>query len=121
MPAVVDDAVIDRQAFMQRIGDDAQLAQTLVGVLLGSLPELSAAVAEAVAGGQATALERSAHALRGALSTFSASRAIEAARKLESMGREGALGGCAAAHSDLQAELVALETFLRADFGQERA
>ena len=112
--------MIDQQAFLKRIGGDTQLAHTLVGILLDSLPDLSAAVAEAAEGKQASALERSAHALRGALSTFSADKAIEAARTLESMGRAGdRLEGCDRAHAALQAELVALKAYLRDNFGRD--
>jgi HPt (histidine-containing phosphotransfer) domain-containing protein len=60
----------------------------------------------------AAGLERAAHAMLGAVSTFCAPRAAAAARKLESIGRDGTLQDASAAYATLQAALAELEPAL---------
>ena len=100
--------VVDREAFLDRLGGDEDLAQQLVTLLLRDLPQLTGAVAKAVGERHAYALERSAHALKGAVANFSAAPAVAAAQHLESMGRNNDLQGCDEAQAKLQAELLRL-------------
>jgi HPt (histidine-containing phosphotransfer) domain-containing protein len=68
---------------------------------------------EAFAAGEAEAVARAAHALKGASANVSGERAAAAARRLEARARAGALPD-EAAHAALSAELDELERALRA-------
>lgn len=104
--------IIDREAFLERLGGDEDLAKQLIDMLLRDLPKLSQAVTQAVGARQAAALERSAHALKGAVANFSAEPAVQAAQRLENMGRDGDLHGCVEAEVHLQTELHRLADVL---------
>ncbi len=97
--------VVDREAFLDRLGGDEDLAQQLIALLLRDLPQLTDAVGKAVAERHAYALERSAHALKGAVANFSAAPAVAAAERLEVMGRKNDLQGCDEAEATLRVEM----------------
>ena len=105
-------SVVDREAFLDRLGGDEDLAKQLIELLLRDLPQLTGAVAKAVGERQAHALERSAHALKGAVANFAAAPAVAAAERLEVMGRKNDLQGCDEAQAKLQAEMHRLAEVL---------
>jgi two-component system sensor histidine kinase/response regulator len=93
---------IDWAAALDRLQGDRELLEELVGVIRQEAPRLLAEVRDAVDRGDAAALRLSAHTLKGSLGNFAAARAVEAARRLELMAKQGDL-------SDAQPALVALE------------
>ena len=105
-------SVVDSEAFLDRLGGDEDLAKQLIELLLRDLPQLTGAVAKAVGERQAYALERSAHALKGAVANFAAAPAVAAAERLEVMGRKNDLQGCDEAQAKLQTEMHRLAEVL---------
>src|SRR5207249_11965600 len=65
----------------------------LVDLFLQDLPGQVAAVRAAIHGCDPIALDRAAHTLKGAVANFHAGPTVEAARRLEMMGRENRLAG----------------------------
>ena len=84
-------AAVNAIELLQRIDGDRALLAELVEALGEEYPGQLRKARESIAGGDATALERVGHALRGAFENLSATRASEFAAELESIGRSGNL------------------------------
>jgi len=74
-----------------RMGGDVELLSDAAQILIDELPRYLDAIHRALKSGDAGALQRAAHSLKGAASNFEASAVVEAARRLEMMGRDGTL------------------------------
>jgi CheY-like chemotaxis protein/HPt (histidine-containing phosphotransfer) domain-containing protein len=112
------DGVINKAAILARVDGDLELLRELVELFLRDHPRRLDEIREAVAQGLTVDLERAAHALKGSVGNFGAKDAVEAARRLETMGRDDELsssGGQARAeqaYAQLEAELTRLESAL---------
>jgi CheY-like chemotaxis protein len=93
---------------------DRQLLGTIVAAALDELPRLLAAIREAVAAADPTALRLSAHTLKGSVQYFGATRAFELAFRLELMGQEGNVAAAPEVVNRLETELVRLTEMLAA-------
>jgi two-component system sensor histidine kinase/response regulator len=82
---------IDRQVALSRVGGDAELLKEIAQLFIDDYPRAMEDIRQAVNRGDAKSLERSAHGLKGSVANFGAPTAVEAARKLESMGRAAQL------------------------------
>ena len=80
--------VVDRGAALARLDGDRRLLGELVRIFRADTPAMMAAIRQAVAGKNADAVRLAAHALKGSLAAVGATRAFEAARRLETIGRE---------------------------------
>jgi len=80
----------------------------LAKIFLDDCPTRLSAIQAGVEGRDAAALLEAAHALRGSVANFGAVQAVEAALKLELMGKAGDLTGAPAAFVDLQRAMAAL-------------
>ena len=80
----------------------------VIGAFLESLPTVAAAIEAAVRSGQANALERAAHTLKGELLAIGAISAAESVRQLEMFGRENDLSDANAVFAELQQQLAAV-------------
>ena len=76
-----------------RFDGDLDLLRDVANVFLESTPPLLIELREAVTTGDAAAVSRIAHRLRGSLANFGAEEAVEAAFQLEKMGLDGELAG----------------------------
>jgi PAS domain S-box-containing protein len=110
--AVAED--FDRAAALERCGDDAELLRELIDMFLGEIPGWMAALAAAVRDGNAEQVKRLAHTIKGAVGTFGAAPAWEAALRVETLGREGRLADVGPAWQELQAAVGRLEAALGA-------
>jgi HPt (histidine-containing phosphotransfer) domain-containing protein len=72
------------------------------------------ALREALACGDSDAVARLAHALKGSVGNFAARHAVEAAQKLEMIGREGEVARGMEAYAELEAAIERLKPALRA-------
>jgi two-component system, sensor histidine kinase and response regulator len=108
------DQVIDRAELTRRLGGNAQLIQNLVRLFRTDCPRMLAEIQTAAAAGNAAALERTAHALKGCAGNFAAQRTVELARRLEMMGRDGDLLDAPAACAELEQEIARLLPTLEA-------
>ena len=100
-----------KKAVVQVGGDEAVIAE-LAGLFMAECPRLEAGIREAVDAGNAADLRRHAHTLKGSAGVFKAEAVVEAAQRLEMMGREGDLDGVEAALSALAHELDRLKPVL---------
>jgi PAS domain S-box-containing protein len=111
--AAVESAVsgFDPAAAAARLGGDRRLLREMLALFLSESPAMFQEVERAVRAGDASALRRAAHALKGSVANFAAPRPVEAARALEKMGTGGDLSGAAQALGELEG---ALREFRRA-------
>ena len=84
-------ATLNATELLQRIDGDRALLAELVEILREEYPGQLRNARESIARGDATAVERVGHALRGAFENLSATRASGFAAELESIGRSGNL------------------------------
>ena len=78
---------LDESLALSRVGGDVDLLKEVIELFLDDYPSTLEKIKSAVAASDASALEHSAHSLKGSVSTFGASRAFEAAFTLEKQGR----------------------------------
>jgi two-component system sensor histidine kinase/response regulator len=85
MPENIPEAreLIDRAAVLERVEGDRELLAEMVHLFQEDAPRLLAAMRDALARGDMTLLERSAHSLKGAAGNLSAKSASAAAQRLE--------------------------------------
>lgn len=92
---------------------DEARGREIVQVFLDDIPGRIAAIGSAVEQADARALESAAHALKGALGSLAAEPAMEAARALEAIGREGSMIDAVSAWRRLETSLNDLFPALR--------
>jgi HPt (histidine-containing phosphotransfer) domain-containing protein len=100
--------ILDRSEALERVGGDTALLGELIELFLAESVQLRRDLAEALRAGDASKLGRTAHTLKGAVSTFGAHAAREAAERLERLGRAGELADAAGAVTHLESELERL-------------
>jgi HPt (histidine-containing phosphotransfer) domain-containing protein len=108
------EAPFDEAALQERVEGDVELLREIIKLFLADSPRLIEDVRAAVAAGDAAALKRAAHTLKGAAANFGAAPVVAAALELEMMGRTGDLSGAAPARDRLEAALCALDAALAA-------
>jgi signal transduction histidine kinase/DNA-binding response OmpR family regulator len=116
-PASAPESAIDSdvlQAFREAMGDAASecLAQ-LIEVFLEETPNLVQAIETAAARGDATAMQRSAHALKSSSASLGAMTLSQYCQNLEAMGRSNMLATASEVASQLEAEYKRVELELR--------
>jgi HPt (histidine-containing phosphotransfer) domain-containing protein len=102
--------IVDKKALLERVENDAEFLQTVIGIFLAECPGMLAEIHSAVAAYDANQIMNAAHALKGSVSFFGGESAVEAARVLESMGRLRKLEGVREAFCVLERE-IALVSF----------
>ncbi|MBI5572497.1 MAG: Hpt domain-containing protein [Desulfomonile tiedjei] len=105
LPTPTKDSVLDRAGILDRVGGDAELLKEVVGLFIDDCPRLLSEIREAFLDGDAARVEKVAHALKGSVGNFAAEAAVQAAFKLESMGRSRDLTGASEALMQLEREI----------------
>lgn len=105
-------APVDWEKAVAQVGGDEAVIADLAGLFLAECPGLETGIRAAVDAGNAADLRRHAHTLKGSAGVFRAEAAVEAAQRLEKMGREGDLDGAEEAVSALAHELDRLKPVL---------
>jgi HPt (histidine-containing phosphotransfer) domain-containing protein len=105
---------LDRRQLVERIGEDPEILQQLIGVFRDESRMLLAEIGRALAARDARRVERAAHRLRGSLGTLAALPAEDVALELETLGRTGNLGPAAERYAVLDQEITRLEPELAA-------
>jgi CheY-like chemotaxis protein/HPt (histidine-containing phosphotransfer) domain-containing protein len=95
----------DLQIALARVEGDRELLRKMVRAFAAQADKLLAEIHTAVARGDAAALERAAHKLKGSLGNFGARSAAEKALRLEILGRGGDLTGADVASAELEQEI----------------
>jgi two-component system sensor histidine kinase/response regulator len=107
----------DEKALMDHLDGDVEFLEETVAMLDEDSLELLEQIRVAAVSGDAAALVKPAHTLKGMLANFCAEPAQSAARELEMMGREQRLADVQAAVDKVQREtqrlIEALKQYLR--------
>jgi HPt (histidine-containing phosphotransfer) domain-containing protein len=106
--------VVDESKLIERVGGDRRALAEIVRIFRADSPRQLARLRKAIRAANAEALRAAAHALKGAVSNFAADRATGAALRLQQLGERGELGAAAQALEQLEGELSALDSALRA-------
>ena len=104
--------LIDTASLLARVDGDMKLLKELVELFQRDLPKLFSELQDAVTRRDAKALESAAHALKGSVGNFAARPAVEAALRLEQMGRRGDLTEAESAFQALAQEIERLKPAL---------
>ncbi len=83
--------LFDGDELLGRVGGDRELLQMLVDLFFESVPAQLVELRAAIRAGNADQVNRLAHTVKGAVGNFASPSAIEAAQRLEIMGKEGRL------------------------------
>ncbi len=111
-------ALFDRVSTLRRVDGDRELLRELVELFDEACTEMLAEIYNAIQKPDALRLRQSAHTLKGEASNFGATATVEAALRLEMMGRDEDLTDAEAAYTDLEQALERLRPALTA-FGEE--
>jgi CheY-like chemotaxis protein len=88
---------LDTRELMRRVGGDVSLMKELVRVYLATCPQMIAELRQAVERGDAAAVQRTAHTLKGMVGQLGARTAYDVALRIEAMGRQRDLSQAGAA------------------------
>jgi two-component system sensor histidine kinase/response regulator len=105
--------LLDRSAALERIGGDEELLREIARLFLSEYPLLIQEIRLAIENGDTEALERSAHSLKGSVANFEARCAVDAAFRLEALGRNRSLDRVGPALADLEAAFESLNPELK--------
>lgn len=100
--------VVDREAVWATIDGDADLLAEITDLYFETVPGYMTHIREAVEDGDAAALERAAHALRGCVTSLGGERAAAVAARLEEIGASREVRDAGAALTRLDAEIAEL-------------
>ena len=107
--AEIPPPVLQEDQLLQRVGGSRELLKEIARMFLEDAPRMLGAVRQAVGGRNASELERSAHALKSAVSNFTMGPATKAADALEQMGRAGDLADAESVLTGLEQSLAAVQ------------
>jgi HPt (histidine-containing phosphotransfer) domain-containing protein len=113
--------VIDREKLLEQAGGDCDLLDEIIGMFLEDSPGLLEPLELAIQRGNARGLEHAAHKLKGTFGSLAASRAADAAYRLESIGGSGDLNEARGALDELREEIQCVENELRLLLGRSSA
>jgi two-component system sensor histidine kinase/response regulator len=102
---------VDLPAALRTAAGDAELLRELVEIFSADYPQRLADLREALRTNDARRLERTSHALKGALGSLGATEATSLAAKLEAIGRDQQLSRAPALVDDLAAEIDRIMAF----------
>ncbi|HEV2233029.1 MAG TPA: response regulator [Terriglobia bacterium] len=104
--------LVNSAAVLDSLGGNTELLGEMAGLFLRDSPMLLIEIREAVAHSDGKALERSAHKMRGSVGNFTTGTAYEAARRLETMGRENNFTHAEEVRMNLEKELESFRSAL---------
>jgi HPt (histidine-containing phosphotransfer) domain-containing protein len=111
-------SVTNKALLLERFAEAPELLGELAAIFLEDCPIRMAAIAAGVKKRDPASLQEAAHALRGSAANFGATQAVDAALKLELMGRGCDLTGVDEAFADLKVVMGKLNTELGALAGE---
>jgi len=97
---------LDSSAILDRVGGDVDFLEEIAALFAEDSPKLLGDIRRAIEAGNAGALERAAHTLKGSVANFGAEPAREAALQLEMMGRSGNLAPAVEVCNVLEREIT---------------
>jgi HPt (histidine-containing phosphotransfer) domain-containing protein len=110
--APADKEILDTDDLADRIGGDQEIVVEILGVFRESCDDSMDEIRQALDAGDPERIERSAHALKGALGNISARAGHRAALKVEKLGESGDVEGARQAFAELERRIEELEQVL---------
>ncbi|MGE5470920.1 MAG: Hpt domain-containing protein [Bacteroidota bacterium] len=105
---------LDNALILERLGGDEEIFSMMIDMFLQDVDNNCATLAAALASGEAPALQREVHTVKGLLATFSDNQGAAAAYAIEQKAKAGQVQELAAGIAELQARLREVATVLRA-------
>jgi CheY-like chemotaxis protein len=105
MDGTPGNAVFDLEAAMDFHGGDEEFLKKMARVFLESCPKMISDIETAIGRGDAKALKRNTHVLKGTVGNFAAQGTSGIVQRLEAMGSSGELDGVEEVFSELEAEI----------------
>ena len=93
---------------LARVGGSHEVLQEIIALFLEDCPNLLDDIRSALAAGDAQAVYRAAHTLKGSVGNFEAHAAVEIAQRLEARAREGDIAAATAVFALLDLEIQAV-------------
>ena len=118
------DEIIDQATLtglLDSLGGDVDFLNELVEAYFDSSPELFGSMRQAIASGEAPALQRAAHSLKTGSASFGALAFAGQCKELEELAKTGALGGAAEKYEALEAGYAQVEAALQARVDSARS
>ena len=106
--------VFDYDDFLERMDGDMDLLKEVVEIFLEDAPNLVAALRLAVRAGNAEAMERAAHTLKGAAANISAKRLQQLSHIMQEMIKKGQIAHLERLFGDIETHYEVLDRVLRA-------
>jgi HPt (histidine-containing phosphotransfer) domain-containing protein len=106
--------VFDEQSLLGRVGDDAELARTIMHAFLDDLPKQLDALTKLVTIGDTKGAERQAHTIKGAAAAVSGSQLVQLALVLEHNAKAGDLTSVGAELGELRERFARLRSAMLA-------
>ena len=106
-------SVIDHAALLEGFDGSRSLLKKTVRLFLADYPQRVEEIKQSIRRGDAIALARAAHALKGSVGNFAANDAFAIAQRLENMGNNGQLDTAGEECVALESELALVSTELR--------
>jgi HPt (histidine-containing phosphotransfer) domain-containing protein len=110
------DEIIDQATFaglLDSLGGDVDFLSELVEAYVTSSPELMGSMRQAIASGEASALQRAAHSLKTGSASFGAVAFAVQCKELEELAKMGALGEAEARCEALEAAYAPVAATLK--------
>jgi CheY-like chemotaxis protein len=114
------DPVFDVGAVLDSLDGDSELLREVAGIFLAQCPKHMERIRGAISNQDPKVLARGAHGLKGSAANLLAQGVVEAAAKLEEIGRSGSVAGSKEALVSLEEELGKLQLAL-GEFEREYA
>jgi HPt (histidine-containing phosphotransfer) domain-containing protein len=111
-PEIIDQATFAR--LLDSLGGDVDFLSELVEAYLASSPGLFANMQQAIATGEASALQRAAHSLKTGSANFGALAFAAQCKELEDIGKAGVLDNAKEKYSQLEAAYAQVAATLQA-------
>lgn len=109
---LINDDVLDRQAILERVGDDSEVLATIIQMFHDEVPQMVGDLKSAIQTGNATHVEKSAHFFKSSIGNFTTGTAYVIVHQLEMMGKSGELSGATSALVELEDAIARLRTSL---------
>lgn len=105
---------VDLAVALRYVDGDHALLGELLAAFVEDYPERLSTLRTALGNGDRSEAERVAHNLKGVLGILGAERGQALAQELETMGREGRLGGASPVLTELETEVARIAAFFEA-------
>ena len=106
----------DTSNILERLGDDEKLLHEVIGIFLEEVPQHMAGLQQAIAQGDAKAVEEIAHKLKGELGYLGISEVSQKIRELEVLGQKSDLRRAAGLYAIFEGQLSEVLTSIRRGF-----